>query len=275
MIQVRPKEQGLLIKNLLLRSNFFTLQAKGEMNQNDTQQITTRLHGNLTTNHLAETLTEIGLGDLLTAHHSVISFDLLWPGTLWQFSRDQLNGTLNFTTTQGIFKNISTQTNNKMNLGRMLSILSIQALPQHFASHFSDMTEKGFSFNTLKGSVELTPNKIKKIGVYIHGALAEVLLQGCADLENKKIHFITKINPNVTGSLPFLATLAGGPLIGAVGFVANQFIEPLVGKLSESYYAIQGDWHNPETKKISRIKINDHLETCNNNQDTVEERSDK
>lgn len=256
-LKLRSKPQGFSIHQLFLRTDQFTLNAQGNSTQKNTS-----LQGDLTTNHLADTLVTLGLGDLLSADHSTIHFDLFWPGALWQFDRDQLTGTVNFTTNQGLFKNISSQTNNKMNLGRMLSILSIQALPQHLASHFNDMTEKGFPFNGLTGSLHLTPNKMNQINIHIHGALAEVLLQGCANLESKQLNLITKINPNVTGSLPVIAALAGGPLLGAVGLVANQFIEPLVGKLGESYYTIQGDWHDPVTNKVSSIKAGDVLRAC-------------
>jgi len=262
LLKLRPKRQGFLIEHLLLRTDSFTLNAEGNSEQKNTESTHTHLQGNLTTDHLAETLVTLGLGDLLTADHSIIHFDLFWPGALWQFDRDQLTGTLNFTTAQGIFKKISAQTNNKMDIGRMLSILSIQALPEHLASHFNDMTEKGFSFKRITGALHLTPNQVNRINIQIHGALAEVLLQGCANLESKKLNLIAKINPSVTGSLPVIVTIAGGPLLGAVGFVANQFIEPLVGKLGETYYAIQGDWHNPETNKITSIKANDMLRMC-------------
>lgn len=255
-LALRPKENGTSIKNLLLRTDQFTITAQGTT---DNQPLHTALKGSLTTSHLDNALTALGFGDLVDADRASIHFNLVWPGALWQFDRKQLSGDLNFTTHEGVFKNLSAQTNNKINLGRMLSLLSVQALSQHLTSHFSD---KGFTFTGVAGQLQVTPNHLNQIHVAIHGTVAEVLLQGCVNLQDQQLNLVTKINPNVTGSLPVLAALAGGPILGALGFVANQFLEPMVGKLSESYYAVQGPEHDPKTNKVNRIQAGDILRAC-------------
>ncbi len=259
-LELRQLPNGTAIQHLFIDQGAFEITAQGQSTQ---APESTYLMGKLTTTKLENTLSILGLGNLIDADATKINFNLSWPGMLWSFDRSHLSGQLALSTTEGVFRDISTQTNNKINLGRMLSILSINALPQHLSSHFNDMTQKGFPFTQLTGQLGLKPNQLNQININISSSVANVLLQGCVNLNKKQLNLVAQINPHVTGSLPFLATLAGGPILGAIGFVANQFLEPVIGKLGASYYWVHGNEQIPITDKVDQIKAAAALRNCN------------
>ena len=244
--KLRPTSEGMDINELVLQDNEFSLESKGKNNAGKTN-----LEGKINIKNLDHFLKIFDFNPFVISEDTTINFKINWLGSLWQFAWHHLRGDITFNTGKGLFSNISKQTNNKINLGRILSLLSLNELPHHLSNHFNDMTQEGFYFSHSQGSFLLAPNMLKNINIDIHGVVAQVMLHGCVDTEFKTLNLLGEINPNLTGSLPMVVAMAGGPLAGAASFLANQLLEPLIGHLSGSYYSIEGAWDNPHTSKIT------------------------
>ncbi len=261
-LKLRPLENGDgLIKDLVINQAAYSINATGGWN-NTGQGMMSYLNGQLIAPDLEKALTALDLPSLAEANQAVANFELKWPGAVWAFDRQKLQGKLKITTGSGVFKDVSDQTISKINLGRMLDLLSLSALPSHLTSKFNDMTQQGFPFDHVEGEMGVMPAQMQDINFQITGPVANVALHGCMNTKNEQLNFVAEINPKLTGSLPLLATLAGGPILGAVGFVANEVLSPAVGKLSASYYVISGSENNPQTTKVDSIRAKQALDSC-------------
>jgi len=58
------------------------------------------------------------------------------------------------------------------------------------------------------------------------------------------------ISPHVTSSLPVVATLAGGPLAGAVTWVADKLVSKAVTNVTTVNYKVSGPWSHPQVDHV-------------------------
>jgi uncharacterized protein YhdP len=131
----------------------------------------------------------------------------------------------------------------------MVGLASLAALPRRLALDFSDLTDKGFAFDTVRGDFSLHDGSAYTDDVLVKGPAADIGLIGRVGLKTKDYDQTAVVTGNVGNSLP-LAAFAGGPVIGAAVLVFTQvFKQPLRG-LARGYYRITGSWDNPIVERI-------------------------
>jgi uncharacterized protein YhdP len=77
------------------------------------------------------------------------------------------------------------------------------------------------------------------------GPAADVTIKGETNLEKETQQLTIRVMPNISDSLS-LAALAGGPLVGAVAFLAQKILKDPLNKIASSEYEITGTWDNPQ-----------------------------
>jgi uncharacterized protein YhdP len=131
----------------------------------------------------------------------------------------------------------------------MLGLASVAELPRRLALDFSDVTDKGFAFDTVRGDFQLHDGSAYTDNVLVKGPAAEIGLIGRVGLKNHDYDQTAVVTGNVSNTLP-LAALAAGPVAGgAVWLFTQVFKQPLKG-LVRGYYRITGSWDNPTVERI-------------------------
>jgi uncharacterized protein YhdP len=85
------------------------------------------------------------------------------------------------------------------------------------------------------------------------GPAADVKIKGETNLQKETQHLIVKVLPHISDSLS-LAALAGGPLAGAVAFLAQKILKDPLNKIASSEYEIIGTWDNPQEVQSTENK---------------------
>jgi uncharacterized protein YhdP len=80
------------------------------------------------------------------------------------------------------------------------------------------------------------------------GPAADVEMKGETNLQKETQHLFVKVMPRISDSLS-LAALAGGPLAGAVAFLAQKVLKDPLNKIISTEYEITGTWDNPQEVK--------------------------
>jgi uncharacterized protein YhdP len=133
--------------------------------------------------------------------------------------------------------------------GRLIGLTSLAALPRRLSLDFSDLTDKGFAFDTVRGDFDLRDGSAYTDDVQVVGPAADIGLVGRVGLKSRDYDQTAVVTGNVSSTLP-LAAFVGGPVIGGAVLVAAQvFKQPLKG-LARGYYRITGSWDNPTVERI-------------------------
>ena len=232
---------GISLQQLSVSGASFSMTAKGEWRGKDAG--TGRIEGALNSTDVQETLKQLGYVPVIEAKTGRMDFDVNWAGAPSGENLSQAAGHLQFALDKGQIVGL------KPGAGRVLGLTSVAALRRRLELDFSDLTDKGLAFDTVRGDFDLRDGNAYTENVLVKGPAAEIGLIGRVGLKNKDYDQTAVVTGNVSSSLP-LAAFAGGPVVGAAVLLFTQvFKQPLRG-LARGYYRITGSWDNPIVERI-------------------------
>jgi uncharacterized protein (TIGR02099 family) len=235
-------EDGVSLDRLTMTGPSFKVDAQGEWRGKDAGL--GRIEGMLTSSDVQATLTQLGYAEVIAGRNGRVDFDLNWLGAPSAASLSEMIGHVQVSVDNGQLLGI------KPGAGRVLGLASVAALPRRLALDFSDLTDKGLAFDTIRGDFDLRGGNAYTDNVLLKGPAAEIGLIGRIGLKNKDYDQTAVVTGNIGNSLPIAGALAGGPVIGAAVLVFTQvFKQPLRG-LARGYYRITGGWDNPTVERI-------------------------
>jgi uncharacterized protein (TIGR02099 family) len=232
---------GISLKQLTVTGTNFNVSAAGEWRGADAG--TGRIEGALISSDVQATLKQLGYVPVIEAKTGRMDFDLSWIGAPTEDALSQAEGRVQLSLDKGQIVGL------KPGAGRVLGLTSVAALRRRLALDFSDLTDKGLAFDTVRGDFELREGSAYTDNVLVKGPAAEIGLIGRVGLKNKDYDQTAVVTGSVGNSLP-LAAFAGGPVVGAAVLLFTQvFKQPLKG-LARGYYRITGSWDNPIVERI-------------------------
>ncbi|MHB8721189.1 MAG: YhdP family protein [Steroidobacteraceae bacterium] len=234
-------DDGVSLRHLTVAGASFNVDAMGEWRGKDAGL--GRIQGSLTSSDVQDTLKQLGYIPVIEAKAGRMDFDLNWVGAPSAMSLSQAEGQLQLSLDKGQIVGL------KPGAGRVLGLTSVAALRRRLALDFSDLTDKGLAFDTVRGEFDLRDGSAYTDDLLVKGPAAEIGLIGRVGLKNKDYDQTAVVTGSVGNSLP-LAALAGGPVVaGAVLLFTQVFKQPLKG-LARGYYRITGGWDNPIVERI-------------------------
>lgn len=207
----------------------------------------TNLNLNWEIDDLGKTLDRFGYPNTVKGGSASLSGHLKWPGSPHEFSLPALGGNLQLEAKRGQFLKI------QPGVGRLLGVLSLQALPRRLLFDFRDVFNEGFAFDKISGGVQINQGVMKSTDFKMEGPAAKVAISGETDLDRETLNLHVKVSPSISDTLS-LAALAGGPAVGAAAFVAQKLLKDPFNKLVSYQYDIGGTWDDPQELKSSAEK---------------------
>lgn len=188
----------------------------------------------------------------LVAGDGQLQFSAWWPGPPTHIIWSQLLGRLSLHVNNGAINHLSSKTMKAVGLGRLLNMLSIDSVVSHMRDHFKDMPAHGLWFNELRGHWAIRQGVAATHDLFLDGEIAKVHGFGQMNLATHHVNMRLAITPQITNSLPIVAGVLGGPIVGAATWVFNKILGQQVDHLSASMVHVTGDWAHAHIKKIHR-----------------------
>ena len=234
-------DDGISLNQLTVTAPSFSATAKGEWRGRDAG--TARVQGSLTSTDVGATMKDLGYASFIEARAGKMDFDLGWLGAPSGEALSVATGHVQLALDKGQLTGINP------GAGRVVGLASLAALPRRLSLDFSDLTDKGLAFDTVRGDFDLRDGSAYTDDVLVKGPAAEIGLIGRVGLKNRDYDQTAVVTGNVSSPLP-LAAFAAGPVIGGAVLLFTQvFKQPLKG-LARGYYRITGSWDNPNVERI-------------------------
>ncbi len=254
LVEMVPSQTGVAIRHLSIRDQVLQLESSGEWVATG-KRVSTHLHGEMNAPKIGDVLTQWGFNSAnLVGTTGNVKFDLNWPDAPYMPSVATLAGTLSLKLGEGRITHLSDSTNSKMGLGRMLNVLSLSTIPKRLSLNFSDLFEQGYSFDKLTGDVNFKNGSAYIDQMTFDGTVANVNLKGRIGIAAKDFDIRMGVTPHVTGSLPIVAALAGGPVVGVATWLVDRVVTASQSSQTSGgtyEYAVTGSWDNPVWKQIN------------------------
>jgi len=239
---------GVKINKITANGSRFSIDASGDWVDVGNNQSSV-FRGKINSDDVGGLLTQWELTDNMTGGKGSATFILKWPDSPYKPTLQTTSGTFAIQVKDGRIINLSKQTEHKLGFGRVLSMLSLQSLPRRLTLDFSDLTQKGFGFDTMTGDFELSRGNalVKKLA--LDGPTALIKAYGRIGFKTQDYDIMLSAAPKITSSIPIAAAIVGGPVVGVLSFIADRIVSTAIKKTTNYSYHITGRWDAPSVDK--------------------------
>ncbi|MDD4930016.1 MAG: YhdP family protein [Gallionella sp.] len=174
---------------------------------------------------------------------------MAWDGSPDEFNYSSLSGTLKLDTGKGQFLKMDP------GFGKLLGILSLQALPKRITLDFTDVFSDGFEFDHINGNAAIHRGVMQTQDLFIDGSSAKVAMKGLVNLNDETQNLHVEILPTLGSSVSMLSTFAAGPVIGLGTLIVSKILGNPLDNLMSFAYNVSGTWSNPSVIKVGEKPV--------------------
>ena len=215
---------------------------------NWTRNPNTDLSVSLSSSNIGKTFKRFGQPDVLKGGVADLNGQLNWAGSPHEFDTTQLNGNFTLLATKGQILKV------KPGVGRLFGLLTLQSLPRRLSLDFRDLFNEGFAYDTISATAKIDNGILRSDNFVMDGPAAKATIEGETNLKTETVNLKVQVLPHISDTLS-LAALAGGPIVGAVAFVAQKILKDPFNKIVGSRYNITGTWDNPVEVKSDKENV--------------------
>ena len=244
----QPRGAEWRIDRLMLANDAGRLDAGGAWRVVGRQQ-QTKLDVVLDAKDSGAFLSRYGYAEALKGAPTQIDGQLTWSGAPHEFDFATLAGTLRIHVGPGRFIKV------EPGPGKLLGVLSLQALPRRVTLDYSDVFSEGFAFDEITGNVRIAGGVMTTSDLKLVGPSAKVDISGETDLAKETQRLFVRVQPALSSSvsagaaLLFLANPLVGAVVGAGSLFAQALLQDPVGKMFSYEYTVTGGWSDPVVTK--------------------------
>jgi uncharacterized protein (TIGR02099 family) len=242
-IEAYPIANGFHFEKVEAASERLSLQAKGDWLL-DAGGHRSDFNIRMASESLGDFLQSMDIASPVQGGQTLVYFNAWWPGSPAAFGLSRLNGEVEFSVVDGNIANASTGT------GRLLGLLSVQALPKRLALDFRDVFDAGFSFDEASGSFAMENGTATTDNVLLRSSSANISVSGSTDLVSREYDQLMTIRPGVGNTLPIIGALAAGPPGAAAGLALQGLLHDSLAEATQVRYSITGSWEDPKIEAV-------------------------
>jgi uncharacterized protein YhdP len=190
-------------------------------------------------------LGRFGWPDAIKGAPTKIDGNVSWSGGPTDFDVASLAGRLTLATGAGQFTKV------EPGVGRLLGVLSLQALPRRISLDFRDVFSEGFAFDSIAGNVRMERGVLQSDGLRLTGPAAAVEIAGDVDLANETQRLRVRVQPSLSSGVSagaavlFIANPLVGAAVGAGTLLAQKILNNPFDRLFSYRYTVSGSFADP------------------------------
>ncbi len=243
-IEILPRFDGMVIDTLEARSDAMTLTGSGGWRRTD-KGVSSELNLRLDADNTGDLLEAMGYERLVEGSQLTLMLESSWPGSIGELSLKKMDAKLTLEAGAGVIPQAAP------GAGRVLGLISLQALPRRLFLDFSDVFAEGLDFDRAGGILVFHAGIARTSGILIDAAAANITITGETDLVRGEYDQLITVQPGVSVALPVLGAIAGGPIGAGAGFALQGLLGGSFGGLAEIKYAVTGPWAEPQLRAIA------------------------
>lgn len=246
----QPRGAEWRIERLVLANDSGRIEADGEWRVAG-RQPQTRLDVAIDAKEAGAFLARFGYPDALQGAPAKVNGQLEWSGAPHEFDYATLAGTFRIHVGPGRFTRI------EPGPGKLLGVLSLQALPRRVTLDFRDVFSEGFAFDEIAGDVRIGNGAMTTSNLKLVGPAAKVDIAGDADIAQETQRLSVHVQPALSSSvsagaaLLFLANPLIGAAVGAGSLLAQTMLKDPIEQIFSYEYTVTGAWSDPVVTRSS------------------------
>lgn len=236
-MQLQPGPDGVTVPRWGLEGSAVRISGSGAWNQraSGTQS---SLRFRMESADLPTLSRRLGYPDAMEAQSARLDADLTWMGAPWEMSLTQSLGDFQLEAKKGAIYFRET----RPTTGILMSLTGLYDLPRRLTRDFSGVFRPSLPFDEIRGDLHLEKGVVETRRLELQGSAADVQISGTSDLVRRRFDQEVVVVPSLSAGLALAATVAGGPVVGAVVFMGRELWRRPVSRLVQIRYRFEGDF---------------------------------
>jgi uncharacterized protein (TIGR02099 family) len=189
-------------------------------------------------------LARLGYPDLVKGGKAQFQGTVAWDGEPTTLHLASLDGNLKLHATDGQFLEIEPGS------GRLVSLMSLQALPKRITLDFRDVFSKGFGFDEIAATARVQRGVMSLGEFQMRGSAADVRMSGEVDLGRETQDLKVRVVPSL-GDSASAAVAIVNPIAGVAAAIAQRVLKDPLGRIFAYEYGVTGTWADPKVAKLA------------------------
>lgn len=244
-VSATPLGSGLNFESIRLTHPDSTLTMQGIWNPDRIPQTQAKIH--LEVNDVGKFLARFDQPGLVKRGQATLDGEGEWNGTPADIAIPSLSGTFALKASSGQFFKADP------GIGKLLGVLSLQALPRRIGLDFRDVFSEGFAFDEISGTMRLSRGVVYSDDFRMQGSSAKVRTSGMVDINAETQQLRVAVTPKLSESVALAGTLIGGPVVGLGALAVQKLLKDPFGQAATFEYSVTGAWSDPVVKRVARI----------------------
>lgn len=243
-IVAQPQRDNWLIDRLSLRNPDGSLTMDGVWRTVGTEQFTS-VKVEIDSPAMGKLLERFGYPEAMRRGSGRLWGDVNWNGSPLAPEFTSMSGELHLQVGPGQFAKI------EPGVGRLLGILSLQALPRRISLDFRDVFSEGFSFDRIEGDSRILRGVLSTDNLQISGPSAQIAFRGQTDVAAETQQLRVRIVPTIGDSVAVGAGMVlANPVVGVGALLLQRVLKDPLGQLIAYEYDITGHWDDPKVERV-------------------------
>lgn len=245
-LQARNEGQLWRLDKVQLANPYGTLNGSGQW-QIGGGISNTKLDFKLDSSDIGKLLDRLGYADAVRGGTATLAGKIGWNGPPTGLDYPTLGGEISVEAAKGQFAKLDP------GAGRLLGLISLQALPRRITLDFRDVFSDGFSFDSIAGKVNLKNGVMRTDRLQIDGPAARIVMRGETDLQRETARLTVNVQPELGASAAFGVALIN-PIAGVATLLAHKILQNPLNQMFGFDYLVTGTWDDPKVEKLSRLE---------------------
>ena len=188
-------------------------------------------------------LDRLGYPGLVAGGTARLDGAVSWRGEPLAFDGASLSGELRLRAEEGQFLEI------EPGIGKLISLMSLQALPRRIALDFRDVFSKGFRFDSVDAASHLERGLMELREFRMRGPAAEVAMTGKVDLGAETQDLKVRVVPGLGDSASTVIGIVN-PVAGVTAALAQRVLRNPLGQMFSHEFSVTGAWSDPQVARL-------------------------
>jgi uncharacterized protein (TIGR02099 family) len=199
-------------------------------------------------------LERVGYANLVKGGKARLQGSLAWNGDPLAIDYPSLSGHVQMQAEDGQFLEVDP------GLGKLVSLMSLQALPRRLTLDFRDVFSKGFQFDRIGADAQVDHGLMAIKEFRMRGSAAQVEMRGEVDLANETQNLRVRVVPSLGDSASTVLAFLN-PLLVFPAALAQRILKDPLGHIFAFDYSVTGTWVDPKVAKlgVNATRVNDEV----------------
>jgi uncharacterized protein (TIGR02099 family) len=240
-MQARPRASGVRLSELSI--DLKGLMVTGALNWDGAVGATrSSFKGRIGGKNMADVLRAWGYAPSAESESFRLDSEVQWPGSPAAFSMRELSGSLDVKLTDGQFLEVKGGSGAAL---RVFGLLNFNSLGRRLRLDFSDLTDKGLAYDTVKGVLQGTNGEFVTTTPLTLSGASTIVVDGKVNIRQQTVDTRIRVTLPLASNLPLAALAIGAPAIGGAIFVADKLFSGRLSSLTSVEYRAVGPMDNP------------------------------